>query len=182
MPIIVLPLIFSPAVGGLYFLAITVTLMPAYLLGTAALAVFKNKTQEDLKRTGSCSTIFIKTGLVLFSIGAVPALLLIFFGPTLFTFVFGPEWREAGEYAKILAPLALIQLVYLSLSYILIIREKLFLDLIIKIVTLIMVLIVLLLAAELKSIITTVWLLMISGVICSVITIFLSYKHSKIKI
>lgn len=181
MPIIVLPLIFSPAVGGLYFLTITVTLVPAYLLGTALLGVFKNKTQEDLKRTGSCSTIFIKTGLVLFSIGAVPTLLLIFFAPTLFTFVFGPEWREAGEYAKILAPLALIQFVCLPLSYILILQEKLFLDLIIKIVFLILVLVVLLLAAELKSIITTVWLLMISGVIYYLITIFFSYRHSKIK-
>jgi O-antigen/teichoic acid export membrane protein len=155
--------------------------VPAYLLGTALLGVFKNKTQEDLKRTGSCSTIFIKTGLVLFSIGAVPTLLLIFFAPTLFTFVFGPEWREAGEYAKILAPLALIQFVCLPLSYILILQEKLFLDLIIKIVFLILVLVVLLLAAELKSIITTVWLLMISGVIYYLITIFFSYRHSKIK-
>ena len=78
MPIIVLPLIFSSAVTGLYFLAIKVIMVPTYFLGTAILEVFKNKAQDELRRIGSCRAIFIKTGLVLFSIGVVPALLLFF--------------------------------------------------------------------------------------------------------
>ena len=179
MPIIVLPLIFSSAVAGLYFLAIKVIMVPTYFLGTAILEVFKNKAQDDLRRIGSCRAIFIKTGLVLFSIGVVPALLLFFFGPTLFSFVFGPEWREAGEYAKILAPLALVQFVCSPLSYVFILREKLFLDLKTQILFLILILISLMLVAKLKSIVTAVWLLMISGVIFYLITIFFSYKYTK---
>jgi O-antigen/teichoic acid export membrane protein len=179
MPIIVLPLIFSSAVAGLYFLAIKVAMVPTYFLGTAILEVFKNKAQDDLRRIGSCRAIFIKTGLLLFSIAVVPALLLFFFGPTLFSFVFGPEWREAGEYAKILAPLALVQFVCSPLSYVLILRGKLFFDLKTQILFFILILISLMLVAKLKSIVTAVWLLMISGVIFYLITIFFSYKFAK---
>jgi O-antigen/teichoic acid export membrane protein len=179
IPIIVLPLIFSSTVSGLYFLAIKVTLVPAYLFGTSVLEVFKNKAQDDLRRTGSCRGIFIKMGLILFSIGTVPALLLFFFGPSLFSFVFGPEWREAGEYAKILAPLALVQFVSSPLTYIFVLREKLFLDLKLQIFFLILTLSSLMLAAELKSTITTVWLLMICGVIYYFISIFFSFKYTQ---
>jgi O-antigen/teichoic acid export membrane protein len=93
--------------------------------------------------------------------------------------VFGPEWREAGEYAKILAPLALVQFVCSPLSYVFILREKLFLDLKTQILFLILILISLMLVAKLKSIVTAVWLLMISGVIFYLITIFFSYKYTK---
>jgi O-antigen/teichoic acid export membrane protein len=182
LPIIILPLIFSPAIAGLYFLAIKVSVAPSYLLGTALLEVFKNKAQDDFRRTGSCRPIFIKIGLTLFSIAIVPAILLVFFAPTLFFFVFGPQWLEAGEYVQILAPLALIQFVCSPLSYVLIFREKLSLDLISQAVFLILVIIALFIAAELKSIIATIWLLMISGVIFYLITLLFSYKNSKIKI
>ena len=182
LPIIVLPLIFSPVVAGLYFLVIRVLMMPTSLISSAMLEVFKNRAQEDFRRTGSCSPIFIKMGLALFSIGVVPAIVLVFFAPTLFLFVFGPEWREAGEYAQIIAPLALIQFVCSPLSYVLIFREKLFLDLKLQTLFLILVVIALILAAELNSIITTVWLLMISGVIFYLITLLFSYRYSKTKI
>jgi O-antigen/teichoic acid export membrane protein len=121
-------------------------------------------------------------GLVLFSIGLVPTIVFVFFAPTLFFFMFGPEWSEAGEYAQIIAPLALIQFVFSPLSYVLIFREKLFLDLKLQTLYLILVVIVLILAAELKSIITTVWLLTISGVIFYSITLLFAYRHSKTKI
>jgi O-antigen/teichoic acid export membrane protein len=157
-------------------------IMPTSLISSAMLEVFKNRAQEDFRRTGSCSPIFIKMGLALFSIGVVPAIVLVFFAPTLFLFVFGPEWREAGEYAQIIAPLALIQFVCSPLSYVLIFREKLFLDLKLQTLFLILVVIALILAAELNSIITTVWLLMISGVIFYLITLLFAYRYSKTKI
>ena len=182
LPIIVLPLIFSPVVVGLYFLAIRVLMLPTSLISSAMLEVFRNSVQEDFRRTGSCRPIFIKMGLALFSIGLIPTILLVFFAPTLFLFVFGPEWREAGEYAQIIAPLALIQFVCSPLSHILISREKLFLDLKLQALLLILVVTVLFLAAELNSIIITIWLLTISGIIFYFITLLVSFKYSKAKI
>lgn len=182
LPIIILPLIFSPVVAGLYFLVIRVLMMPASLISLAMLEVFKNKAQEDFRRTGNCRPIFIKMGLVLFSIGIVPTILLVFFAPTIFLFVFGPEWREAGEYARIIAPLALIQFVCSPLSYVLIFREKLFLDFKLQALFLISVIVALLFAFEFKSVIVAVWLLTIFGIIYYLVTLFFSYTHSKAKI
>jgi O-antigen/teichoic acid export membrane protein len=181
LPIIILPLIFSPVIGGLYFLTVRVLTIPTSLLGLAMLEVFKNRAQEDFRRIGSCRPIFIKMGLVLFFIGLVPALFFFFFAPTFFVYVFGAQWREAGEYAQILAPLALMQFVCSPLSYVLIFREKLFLDLKLQLAFLILIVIVLFLTAELNSIITTISLLTLSGCIFYLITLFFSYNYSKNK-
>jgi O-antigen/teichoic acid export membrane protein len=182
LPIFFLPLIFSPAVGGLYFLAIKVLIVPSYLIGLAALEVFKNKAQDDFRQIGNCRIIFIKLGLGLFCIGIVPGIFFFFFAPTFFLFVFGPQWTEAGEYAQILIPLALVGFVCSPLSYVLILRKKLFLDLSLQLIFLILVVITLLIAAVIKSLIVTIWLLTISGIIFYVITLFFSYKYSKTKI
>ena len=47
------------------------------------------------------------------------------FGREIFAFVFGEDWREAGHYAAILAPMALFRLSCAPLSGVLFIREKL---------------------------------------------------------
>ena len=182
LPIIIIPLIFSPAVGGLYFLATKVMIVPSYLLGTAIAEVFKNKAQDDFRRTGSCRIIFIKILRALFCIGIVPTILFIFFAPNLFFFVFGPQWREAGEYAQIIAPLTLVQFVCSPLTHVLIFREKLSIDLKSQIIFLILILIALFIGAELKSIIVTICLIMTSGIIYYSIITFFSYTHSEIKI
>lgn len=179
LPFIVLPLIFSPVVAGLYFLVFRVLMMPASLVGTAVLEVFKNRAQEDFKKTGSCRRIFIKTGLILFLMGLIPAMTLILFAPSLFTFVFGEEWREAGGYAQILAPLALAQFVSAPLSYVLVFREKLFLDLKLQLIFLVLVVLALLFAAELMSVTIAIWLLMISGCIFYLTQIAFSYKYAE---
>ena len=80
---------------------------------------------EDLKEHGTCRPLFIKTLLSLVVIGLPPTLLLILFGREIFAFVFGEDWREAGIYATILAPMALFRLVCAPLGGVLFIREKL---------------------------------------------------------
>jgi len=179
LPFIVLPLIFSPVVAGLYFLVFRVLMMPASLIGTSVLEVFKNRAQEDFKKRNSCREIFIKTGLTLFFIGLIPALIIYFFAPDLFVFVFGEEWRQAGEYAQILTPLALAQFVSAPLSYVLVFREKLFLDLKLQLIFLVLVVLSLWLAAELMSITIAIWLLMISGCVFYLIQLAFSYKYTQ---
>lgn len=180
LPFIALPLIFSPIVAGLYFLVFRVLMMPASLVGTAVLEVFKNRAQEDFKKTGSCRKIFIKTGLILFLMGLIPTIILILFAPDLFAFLFGEEWREAGGFAQILAPLALAQFVSAPLSYVLVFREKLFLDLKLQLFFLVLVLLALWFASKLLSVILTVWLMMAAGVVFYSVQLFFSYKYSSI--
>ena len=182
LPLIFLPLIFSPAIAGQYFLVYRVLMLPTSFIGSAVLEVFKNQSQEDFRNTGSCRAIFMKTGFALFFMGLVPTSILIIFAPSLFSFIFGEEWRNAGEYAQILAPLVLIQLVSAPLSYILVFREKLFLDLNIQIFFLILVISVLWFATVSVNIENSIWWLMLSGCIFYFIQLVFSYKYSKSKI
>ena len=125
LPYLIIPVIFSSAVAGLYFLVFRVLMMPISLLGESMMEVFRNKAIESLDKHGTCKPVFIKTMRFLFIIGILPALLLISFGQELFAFIFGEEWREAGFYASILAPMAFLRLVCAPLSGVLYIREKL---------------------------------------------------------
>jgi O-antigen/teichoic acid export membrane protein len=67
----------------------------------------------DLARTDPSAlySLFNRTAARLLLVGLVPAVVLIAAGPQLFSFVFGPDWVQAGVYARYLAPGLLVQLV-----------------------------------------------------------------------
>ena len=125
LPYLVIPAIFTSAVAGMYFLVFRVLMMPIALLGESMMEVFRNRALEDLEQHGTCRPVFVQTLLSLAVIGVPPALLLMIFGQEIFAFVFGEDWREAGRYAAILAPMALFRLVCAPLGGVLFIREKL---------------------------------------------------------
>ena len=125
LPYVLIPAIFTSAVAGMYFLVFRVLMMPIALIGESMMEVFRNRAMENLKEHGTCRPVFIKTLLSLAILGLPPTLLLILFGQEIFAFVFGEDWREAGFYASILAPMALFRLVCAPLSGVLFIRDKL---------------------------------------------------------
>ena len=180
LPFIVLPLMISSKVAGLYFLVFRVLMIPASFVGKAVLEVFKNRIQEDFRNIGSCKVIFVRTGVMLFLISFIPTILLTLFAPTLFKLAFGEEWREAGEYARILAPLAMLQFVSSPLSYVLVFREKLFLDFKLQIIFLVLVSASLWVASIYSSTLVAVWLLTVSGMIFSSMQLYLSYRHTEL--
>ena len=149
LPYLVIPAIFTSVVAGMYFLVFRVLMMPVALIGEAMMEVFRNRALEDLKRHGTCRPVFVRTLLSLTLIGVPPALLLVFFGQEIFAFVFGEDWREAGRYAAILAPMALFRLVCAPLGGVLFIREKLKLILLLQ--SMFFILVVLSLALGWKS-------------------------------
>jgi O-antigen/teichoic acid export membrane protein len=58
----------------------------------------------------------LRTAGGLFLAGIGPCVLFIAFAPLLFTVYLGPDWREAGEIARILAPMLLLQMVVSPVS------------------------------------------------------------------
>ena len=132
LPYLLLPVLFSSAVAGLYFMVARVLMMPIGLLGEAVMQVFRKRAIEDLRAQGSCRPLFVKTFLCLLLVGAPPTLLLLLFGQPLFALVLGEPWREAGLYAAIMAPAALLRLAVAPLSGVLFIREKLTLALLLQ--------------------------------------------------
>ncbi len=175
---IIIPIYFSSTTAGLYFLVFRVLMTPVGFIGTAITEVFKNRAIEDLNKYNSCRNIYKKIFLFLFSLGIFTLLIITIWGQEIFSVVFGDEWREAGLYAQILTPLALLRLVSSPLSYLFIIKEKLELDLLLQSIFFILVLLSLFIGCLYENITMLVVLLSISGSIFYVIQIIFSYRLS----
>lgn len=79
---------------------------PAVLIGQAISQVYSLNvaalSSSDPKRLQS---LFLKSARRLAVLGIIPLLLFIVLAPAVFSFAFGAQWRGAGEYARILAPM-----------------------------------------------------------------------------
>lgn len=95
---------FNSAVTGLYSFSIRTLMFPMWIAGIPLAQVFFKEASETYQ-SGKDVRKLINKILLYSTIIVFPFfLLLILTGPMLFAFVFGNEWREAGQYARILAP------------------------------------------------------------------------------
>jgi len=124
LPLFLMGHYFGPIAVGFYALTQRVLAAPVAMVGNAVLDVFKERAAADFRERGDCRPLFRRTLRVLCFLALPPSLLLFAFGPDLFAWVFGREWREAGEYARLLAPMLLVRFVASPLSYVFYIAEK----------------------------------------------------------
>lgn len=103
LPIIVLASLFGPASAGFYTLARSVMGIPSSLIGNSIGNVLYPKLSNTANNQKPIYPLIKKATLLIASIGSLPFLIVIFFGPWLFDFVFGEEWINAGKYAQWLA-------------------------------------------------------------------------------
>jgi O-antigen/teichoic acid export membrane protein len=103
LPPMLFAALFSPAAAGLYTLANRVLTLPMSLVGGAIGQVFFANAAEA-HRAGQLGPLVAQLHAKLAHIGLPPALILILLGPDLFAFVFGEQWRQAGEFARWMAP------------------------------------------------------------------------------
>ncbi len=178
MPYVIIPTLFTSAVAGMYFLVFRVLMMPIALIGESMAEVFRKNALENLKKHGNCRPIFVKTLWSMVVIGLPPMLLLILFGRELFAFVFGEEWREAGLYASILAPMAFLRLVSAPLSGVLFIKERLTLILALQTFFFVMVVLSLLLGWIQQDAVVMVSLLSVSGCVFYLLQALSSFRLS----
>ncbi|SDI33916.1 Membrane protein involved in the export of O-antigen and teichoic acid [Planococcus glaciei] len=103
VPILLLANFFGPASAGFYSIGYTVLSVPAQLIGKSVGDVFYPRI-SDAKNNGENMTKLIKQATFYLGLaGIVPYLVIIVFGPWLFSFVFGENWWTAGEYARWMA-------------------------------------------------------------------------------
>ncbi|KOF08664.1 hypothetical protein AC739_19025 [Planococcus glaciei] len=103
VPILLLAKFFGPASAGFYSIGYTVLSIPIQLMGKSVGDVFYPRV-SDAKNNGEDVTRLIKEAtFYLGTIGILPYITIIAFGPWLFSFVFGEEWETAGEYARWMA-------------------------------------------------------------------------------
>lgn len=100
LPVLMLASFFGPASAGFYAIGRTVLGMPSMLVGKAVADVFYPTIAEIANRSEDLHRPLIKATLALAVVGIIPYGVVFLFGPLLFSFVFGEEWRVAGEYAR----------------------------------------------------------------------------------
>lgn len=112
LPIVILGIVFTPAIAGYYALARRILLEPVYLLGDSLGRVLFQKTAVD-HREGRCLRETTKQLFErLLAIFIVPMAMFPFIAPQLFSVLFGEEWRVAGVYSAILTPMFLTVLLF----------------------------------------------------------------------
>lgn len=103
LPVFLLATLFGPAAAGFYALAKMVMGLPSTLIGKAVSDVFYPRITEAAYNGENLPRHIVQATCFLIAIGIVPFSLIVLFGPGLFSFVFGPAWETAGEYARWLA-------------------------------------------------------------------------------
>lgn len=126
LPVFFISFLYGTEILGLYSLANSIINLPMSLIGQSVGDVFfseaANIGSSNPKRVKDLSLNLFKK---LFVIGLVPLLVLLFFGPFLFSFVFGPEWYLSGVYARILSVLIFSRLIFTPISRVYTIYERL---------------------------------------------------------
>lgn len=133
LPVFFITSIFGSSVVGLYGLAHLIVSLPMNLIGNAVGDVFyaeaatsgRQNPEDLLLRSNNLLKKLILMGIF-------PLIILLFFGPFLFGFVFGDEWTESGNYSQIIAFLVFFRFIFTPISRVFQVFEKqiqaLFLD------------------------------------------------------
>lgn len=101
-PLLIMSSGYSLATAGLYALAHRVVTLPTLMIANAIGDVYRQEIAAAYRATGRFDGIFRQTLFRTAALAILPAAAVFLLAPSLFAFVFGQEWRVAGEYARIL--------------------------------------------------------------------------------
>jgi O-antigen/teichoic acid export membrane protein len=115
-------MLFGTSSAGIYMLSQKVIAMPMIFIGRAIGEVLYSEAVEANREgtLGSLANIHEK----LAQIAMPPALILVVIGPDLFAFVFGADWRQAGEFSRWMAIFLYFQFVTSPLSILVAVLER----------------------------------------------------------
>lgn len=120
---------FSKAIGsvflGNYNLSTRMVKTPLDIIGNSTRIVFDQTIAHHYSQGLKHIDIFLNNFKRLILIGIIPILIILFFGPELFSIIFGKSWLEAGRISQILSPVFFFQFVTSPISGVIIIYEKL---------------------------------------------------------
>jgi O-antigen/teichoic acid export membrane protein len=125
IPLLLVSALYGDARAGLLGLTVRVVVGPLNIVGQAVNQVFTGETGVRVREPDAGLARSVRgAAWRLAATGAVPAIVLIGFGPALFGLVFGGPWTEAGEYARYLAVAYLAQFVVTPISSTLFLLER----------------------------------------------------------
>ena len=147
---IIISSMYSIMTLGYYSLVQRVLGLPSSLIGTSIGKVFFSEANQEKRKYGNVINSFRNTIIKLIIIGIPIFGLLYFTVENLFAFVFGEEWRVAGEYAKIIIPFYFIQFIVSAISTVEAVMEKQNIDLIFNICLLLISIVVICISMDLN--------------------------------
>ena len=101
IPVLMLGMLFNPTISGYYYLTQRIIQTPVNIISGSVLEVFKEKASRSIRNTGTATSIYYKT-LLMLAIGSLFFGLLVYLSiDEVIVFAFGPTWSEASLYAKI---------------------------------------------------------------------------------
>ena len=102
-PTIILAALFGPALAGFYELARRIIKIPSNLIANSVSKVYRARAAEAVHAGRSLRGDIARTSGILIGLGIVPYGLVVSFGPSIFSVVFGADWEPAGSIARWLA-------------------------------------------------------------------------------
>lgn len=123
LPPVVFAALFGASAAGLYSIANRILTLPMSLVGQAISQVFLSHGSAK-NREGALGRQVDKVLSILIQVAMPPLIFLVAFGPAIFEFVFGSEWRVAGEFARWMAPWLFIQFCMSPLTVFIILERQ----------------------------------------------------------
>lgn len=136
MPMIILSHLGGPQAVGWYSISARMLGLPSSLIATSIGDVFRQSATLDYFQKGSCRPLFLKMFRSLLFMAIIPFMVIVIFGPSIFSIFFGEQWRQAGVIAQVLAILYFAKFAVSPLSTVALIANKQWVGLVIDIILL----------------------------------------------
>lgn len=117
-------LFFNPVLAGLYSFGLKIVNAPMILIGKSISQAYLSEIRSYVKSPEKINALFNQLVNKLALVGAIPYLVLLFWGPEIFTLVFGGQWGDAGKMMSIMAMYFFVELVMYPLMVTLEILEQ----------------------------------------------------------
>ena len=109
---------FTAQTAGLYSFGYIFVFKPMSLFSQSTLQVLSQKIIEDYNHQKDIYPGLRKLAFQFFKFGIVPFTILGIFAPTIFSFIFSPEWEESGRMIQILMPWLFMVFITSPMSFI----------------------------------------------------------------
>ena len=102
--------------AGYYAFFVRVIMTPISMISGAIAQVYLKELSDRINQQRGPLGYFVKLSGLLAILAAPPFVVLYLYAPELFAFIFGDEWRVAGQYVQILVPALFIRFIASTLS------------------------------------------------------------------
>lgn len=180
LPTLMIASFFQSTEVGYFAMAGSLLSVPASVISTAVMDVFRQRANDEWVKKGNCINIYKKAVKYMAFMILPISIVLMLILPSLFSFVLGETWVIAGIYARILLPNVVILFMFQVVSAVFIIADKMKASFVWQIYSISLTLIALYLGGYIfKDIKMTLICYVIARIIANLSRFYLTYKYAQ---